>query len=77
MLAEFLRVSANDILARRGVDAEGLHAAIVIDRNVAVLPCDLGKPLLRDLAGAPSYDVHLLLTDAELPLHQIPGHLSS
>lgn len=65
------------ILARRLVEAECLHAAVVIDSDMTVLPGDLREPLLRDLARAPSQRVHLLFADAELPLHQIPGHHSS
>src|ERR1700688_4927459 len=75
--AQLLRVPAHDALAWRCVEAEGLHAAVLIDGDMTVLPHDLRKVLLPDLARAPSDFGHLILADFELPLDEISRHFSS
>src|SRR2546421_4991366 len=69
-------VLANDVLVRRPVDAERLHAAAVVDCDVTVLPRNLGELLLCDLTRAPSDLRHLLLPDLELALDEISRHRS-
>ncbi len=52
VLAERGRVREHRLFVRCLVDAEGAHLAGVVDDDVAVLPCDLGKLLLGEQPGA-------------------------
>ena len=61
--AQLLRVTAHDLLARRVVEAEGLHRSRVVHDHVAVLPDDLGEVLVPDLSRASPDLWHPVLGD--------------
>src|SRR5689334_5945112 len=73
VLPQPLRVLADDLFARRRVDAERHHTTAVRDHDVAVLPRDLGELLLGELARPPPDGGHLALADVEMAFDQISG----
>src|SRR5262249_64693 len=52
----------------------GVDGPRVVDEDVTVLPRDVRKVVLENLARAPADDGHLLLVDLESAQDQIAGH---
>src|SRR5262249_55054754 len=65
---------ADLLLAGRRVDAIGVYETLVVDDHVAVLPGDLRKLVLGQLARTAADRRHLVLPDFEAANDQIAWH---
>jgi hypothetical protein len=70
-------MSAHDLFVGGGVDAVGLHGALFVHDDVAVLPRDLRELVHDDLFGPATGHGHLVDADVEEALDEVPGHPGS